>query len=96
MKLPSDKLLHKLYQTDKQLFLKGSKSWLTNMRHMEKLLNVQELERYSKDGFIKLLKIFYKNKIENNLAHIKESSDSKLELFSTLYDNFSMLSKHEF
>ena len=47
---------------------------------MEKLLNVQELERCSKDGFIKILKTSYKNKVENNLTHIKESSDSKLEL----------------
>ena len=90
VKLPSDRLLHKLYQTDKQLFLNGSKSWLTNIKHMEKLLNVQELERCSKDGFIKILKTSYKNKVESNLTHIKESSDSKLELFSTLYDNSNM------
>ena len=57
---------------------------------MEKLLNVHELERYSKDGFIKILKTSYKNKVENNLTHIKESFDSKLELFSTLYDNSNM------
>ena len=50
VKLPSDGLLNKLYQTDEQLFLKGSKSWLTNIiRHMEKFLNVQELERHRKD-----------------------------------------------
>ena len=57
---------------------------------MEKLLNVQELERCSKDGFIKILKTSYMNKVENNLTHIKESSDSKLGLFSTLYDNSNM------
>ena len=57
---------------------------------MEKLLNVQELERYSKDGFIKILKASYKNKVENNLTHITESSDSKLERFSPLYDNSNM------
>ena len=90
VKLPSDRLLHKLYQTDKQLFLNGSKSWLTNIKHMEKLLNVQELERCSKDGFIKILKTSYKNKVENNLTQIKKTSDSKLELFSTLYDNSNM------
>ena len=39
---------------------------------------------------IKILKTSYKNKVENNLTHIKESSDSKLELFSTLYDNSNM------
>ena len=54
---------------------------------MEKLSNVQELEGYSKDGFIKILKTSYKNKVENNLTNIKGSSGSKLELFSTLYDN---------
>ena len=48
---------------------------------MEKLLNIQELERCSKDGFIKILKTSYKNKVENNLTHIRESSDSKLELY---------------
>ena len=57
---------------------------------LEKLLNVQELERCSNDGFIKILKTSYKNKVENTLTHIKESSDSKLELFSTLYDNSNM------
>ena len=57
---------------------------------MEKLLNVQELERCSKDGFIKILKTSYKNKVEHNNTHIKESSDSNLELFSTLYDNSNM------
>ena len=48
---------------------------------MEKLLNIQELERCSKDVFIKILKTSYKNKVENNLTHIRESSDSKLELY---------------
>ena len=37
-----------------------------------------------------VLQVFYKNKVETNLAHIKESSDSKLELFSTLYNSFSV------
>ena len=59
-------MLHKMYQTDKQLFLKGIKSWLTHVRHMEKLLNVQKLKSYSKDGFIKILKTFNKNKLKNN------------------------------
>ena len=90
VKLQSDRLLHKLYQTDKQLFLNGSKSWLTNIRHMVKLLNIQELEIYNKDGLIKILKASYKNKVKNNLTHVKESSDSKLELFSTRYDNSNM------
>ena len=62
VKLLSDRLLHKMHQTNKQLFLLGSKSWFTTIRHMEKLLNVQELVKYSKDGFIKLLKVSYKNK----------------------------------
>ena len=57
---------------------------------MVKLLNVQELESYSKEGFFKILKTSYKNKVENTLAHIKESSDGKLERFSTLCDNFNM------
>ena len=55
-----------------------------------KALHVQKLERYSNDGFIKIIKTFYKNNLEYNLAYVKESSDSKLELFSTIYDNFSM------
>ena len=37
IKLPSDRLHYKLYQTDKQLFLQGSNSWLTNIRHLEKV-----------------------------------------------------------
>ena len=91
-KLPLDRLLHKMYPTDKQLLLKGNTSRLTNIRHMEKLLNVQILERYSKSGFINILKTLYKNRLVNNLAniHIKEPSDSKLELISTLYDNSTM------
>ena len=87
-KLPSDRLLYKLYQTDKQLFLQGSNSWLTNIKHLEKVLNIQELNSLSKGAFIQILQEYYKNKVETNLAHIKESSDSKLELFSTLYNNF--------
>ena len=90
IKLPSDRLLYKLYQTDKQLFLQGSNSWLTNIRHLEKLLNIQELNSLNKGAFIQTLQVFYKNKVETNLAHIKESSDSKLELFSTLYNSFSV------
>ena len=91
-KLPSDRLLHKLYPTDKQLLLKGNTSPITNIRHMEKLLNVQTLESYSKSGFINILKTLYKNRLVNNRAniHIKEPSDSKLELISTLYDNSKM------
>ena len=42
-KFSSDRLLHKLYQTDKHLFLKGSKSWFTNIKNTEKLLNIQQL-----------------------------------------------------
>ena len=78
------------FQTDKQLFLQGSNSWLTNIRHLEKVLNKQELNSLSKGAFIQILQVYYKNKVETNLAHIKESSDSKFELFSTLYNNFSV------
>ena len=41
---------------------------------MEKLLNIQELDSLSKGAFIQTLQVFYKNKKETNLAHIKESS----------------------
>ena len=54
IKHPSDKLLYKLYQTDKQLFLQGSNSWLTNVRHLEKLLNrfqVLNLARFIYNAF---------------------------------------------
>ena len=87
VKLPSGRLLQKLYQTDKQLFRQGGKSWLTNIKHIEKLLGMQDLCNYSKDKFLDVLKTFYNKKIDNNLAHIKASSDSKLELFSTLYNS---------
>ena len=59
-KLPSDRLLHKLYKTDKHLFLKGSKSWFTNIRNAE---NIQQLENYNKDAFITLLQFFCRNKL---------------------------------
>ena len=36
--------MQKMYQTEKKLFLKGYKSWLTNIRHIEKLLNVKNGE----------------------------------------------------
>ena len=44
--LPSGRLLHRMYQTTRCF------------GHMEKLLNVQKLERYSKDVFIKILKTY--------------------------------------
>ena len=69
-KLSSDRLLHKIYQTDKHLFLKGSKSWFTNIRNTEKFLNIQQLENYNKDAFINILQTFYRNKLEKSLDPI--------------------------
>ena len=62
VKLPSGRLLQKLYQTDKQLFRQGGKSWLTNIKHIEKLLGMQDLCYYSKDKFLDVLKTFYNKK----------------------------------
>ena len=89
-KLSLDRLLHKLYQIDKHLFLKGSKLWFTNIRNIEKLLNIQQLKNYNKDAFINVLQTFYRDKLEKSLEHIKKSSDSKLSLFCTLYSNFNV------
>ena len=70
--------------------MKGSKSWFTNIRNTEKLLNIQQLEIYNKGAFINMLQTFYRNKLEKSVEHIKKSSDSKLELFSILYSNFNV------
>ena len=50
VKLSSDRFLQKMYQTDKKPFLKGNKSWLTNIRHIEKLLNVKKWRDVVKMG----------------------------------------------
>ena len=76
--LPSDRLLHKIFVTDKQLFYKGSKSWISCINETEKILGIQNLEKFSKDAFINKLKTCYKNRLDKSMANIKTSSDSKL------------------
>ena len=39
--LPSDRLLHKMFETDKKLFFKGSKSWISCIDETEKILGIQ-------------------------------------------------------
>ena len=51
------------------------------MNEMEKILGIQNLEKFSKDAFINKLKTCYKNKLDKSMANIKNSSDSKLQLF---------------
>ena len=43
--LPSDRLLHKIFVTDKKLFYKGSKSWISCINETEKILGIQNLEK---------------------------------------------------
>ena len=83
--LPSDRLLHKIFETDKKLFCKGSKSWISCINETEKILGIQNLEKFRKDAFITNW-----NRLDKSMANIKISSDSKLKLFSHLYNNFTV------
>ena len=80
-KLPSDRLLHKIFEADKKLFFKWSKSWISCINETEKILGIQNLEKFSKDVFINKLKTCYKNRLDKSMANIKTSTDSKLQHF---------------
>ena len=65
--LPFDRLLHKVFVTDKKLFYKGSKSWISCINETEKMLGIQNLEKFSKDAFVNKLKTCFKSRLDITL-----------------------------
>ena len=85
--VPNNRILHSAFITDQELFKDKSKSCLSNLTMINKLLNIDNEEPIVYNSFVQLLKDYFVNQTECQLNKIRNDViDSKLRLFSNVLD----------
>ena len=85
--LPINRLLSKAFQTDQDLHINGYKSWYSCLEKTLRSVGIKENFNFLDSGTVdKLLTKFYMQQTKDNLNNLRLHDDSKLKLYSSVFN----------